>query len=59
MNKCSGFSARASLASVGQRMKQLKIWETVERHVTVIQKVRKHKPVEKFLVLTDLVESAK
>jgi len=30
-------------------MKQLKIWETVERHVTVIQKVRKHKPVEKLL----------
>jgi len=49
MNKFSRFSARASLASVGQRMKQLKIWETVEGHVTIRQKVRKHKPLEKLL----------
>jgi hypothetical protein len=49
MNKFSRFSARASLASVGQRMRQLKIWETVERHVQVVQKVRKHKPLEKLL----------
>jgi hypothetical protein len=49
MNKFSRFSVRASLASVGQRMKQVKIWETVERHVTIRQKVRKHKPLEKLL----------
>jgi hypothetical protein len=49
MDKFSRFSARASLGSVGQYMRRLKIWETVERHVQVIQKVRKHKPLEKLL----------
>ncbi len=49
MKKYSRFSARASLASVGQHMRRLKIWETVERHVPVVQKVRKHKPLEKLL----------
>ena len=49
MKKYSRYSARASLASVGQYMRRLKIWETVEHHVQVIQKIRKHKPLEKLL----------
>lgn len=49
MKKYSRFSARASLASIGQHMRRLKIWETVERNVQVVQKVRKHKPLEKLL----------
>ena len=49
MDNFSRFSARASLASVGQHMRRLKIWETIECHVQIIQKVRKHKPLEKLL----------
>jgi hypothetical protein len=49
MNKFTRFSARASLASIGQHMRQLKIWEKVERYVQINQKVRKHRPLEKLL----------
>lgn len=49
MDKSIRFSPRASLAGVGQRMRQWKIWETVEHHVRIVQKVVEHSPLEKLL----------
>jgi hypothetical protein len=49
MNKYTGFSARASLALIGMRMRQMQIWETVEKQVQIKQKVRKYKPGEKLM----------
>lgn len=49
MSKATRFSARASLAVIGRQMRQMKIWETIERHVQIEQKVIKHKPLDKLL----------
>jgi len=50
MNECIiRFSSQASLAVVGVRMRQMGIWRTVEKHVTIKQKVIKHKPLDKLL----------
>ena len=49
MNKYTRFSARASLAIVGRRMRQMGIWETVEKHVQIKQKVIRYKPMDKML----------
>lgn len=49
MDKCTRFSARASLAAVGVRMRQKGIWETVEKYVQIKQKVIKHRPLDKLL----------
>ncbi len=49
MNKYTRFSARASLAIVGRRMRQMKIWKTVEKHVQIKQKAIRYKPLDKVL----------
>ena len=49
MGKHSKFSARASLAAIGVRMRQLGIWQVIERHVQIKQKVIKHTPLNKLL----------
>lgn len=42
------YSAHASLAAVGLRMQQMGIWQTVDRHVHIKQKVLKHTPSDKL-----------
>lgn len=49
MSNYTRFSARASLAVVGRRLRQMKIWQTVEKHVHIRQKAIKHKPLDKLL----------
>lgn len=49
MGNYTRFSARASLVAVGRRMRQMKIWATIEEHVQVRQKVIKHEPLDKLL----------
>ena len=49
MSKHNKFSARASLAAMGVRMRQLGIWQVIERHVQIEQKVIKHTPLNKLL----------
>lgn len=43
------FTACASLAIVGVRMRRMEIWEVVERHVHIKQKVIKYQPEDKLL----------
>lgn len=43
------FSARASLAAIGVRMRQMHIWEVVKQHVTIRQKTIKYQPLDKLL----------
>jgi len=49
MSKHSKFSARASLAALGVRMRQLGIWKVIEQHVQIEQKVIRHTPLNKVL----------
>jgi hypothetical protein len=49
MSKHTKFSARASLAAIGIRMRQLGIWQVIEQHVQIKQKVIKHTPLNKLL----------
>lgn len=42
-------SKRASLAAVGVQMQRWQIWETVEAHVHIQQKVIRHTPLDKLL----------
>ena len=49
MDKCTRFSARASLAVVGRWMRQQGVWEMVEEHVHIKQKAIKHKSLDKLL----------
>ena len=49
MSKPTTFSARASLAAIGVRMRQLGIWQVIEQHVQIEQKVIKHTPLNKLL----------
>jgi hypothetical protein len=48
MNNCIRFSPRASLAITGIRIKQMGIWQTIEKYVRIKQKVIKYTPVEKL-----------
>ncbi len=48
MSKHSKFSARASLAAIGVRVRQLGIWKVIERQVQIEQKVIKHTPLNKL-----------
>lgn len=43
------YSARASLAVVGVRMRQMKVWQVVEQKVHIRQKTIKHRPLDKLL----------
>ena len=47
MNKCIRFSARMSLVAFGLRMRQLGLWEVVNRLVHVRQKTIEHTPLDK------------
>jgi hypothetical protein len=49
MRNNTRFSARASLAVVGRRLRQMKVWQTIEQHVRIKQKVIKYKPLDKLL----------
>jgi hypothetical protein len=49
MSKHSKFSPRASLAAIGVRMQQLGIWQVIEQHVQIEQKVIQHTPLNKLL----------
>ncbi len=48
MEKYTGFSGRASLATVGQWMKTQGIWELIEAQVKIRQKVLRHRPTDKL-----------
>lgn len=48
MSYYTRFSARASLAAVAMRLRQKRIWNVVERHVDIRQKVIKHRPIDKL-----------
>jgi hypothetical protein len=48
MNKCTRFSARASLAAFGLNMRRLKVWEVMEEGVDIKQKTIRHSPLEKL-----------
>jgi len=48
MEQYTGFSAHASLATVGLWMKDRNIWQTVEQEVKIKQKTIKHQPHEKL-----------
>jgi Transposase DDE domain group 1 len=49
MAKYTRFSARASLAAIGVRFRQMGIWDVVKQHVTIKQKVLKYQPLDKLL----------
>jgi hypothetical protein len=49
MDHYTRFSAQASLAAVGVRMRQMGIWQAVERKVHIRQKMIKHRPLDKLL----------
>ena len=49
MKNYSAFSAYASLALVGLRMRQMNIWKTIETHVEIPQKTIRHTPIDKLL----------
>lgn len=48
MEQYTGFSAHASLATIGLWMKDRNIWQMVEQEVKIKQKVIKHQPHEKL-----------
>ena len=48
MEQYTGFSAHASLATIGLWMKQKEIWKTIEEQVTIQQKTIKHTPHDKL-----------
>jgi hypothetical protein len=43
------YSKRASLAAMGVQMRRWKIWQAVEEHVHIKQKVIRYKPLDKLL----------
>jgi len=49
MRKYIHFSGRASLGVIGLCMRQTGIWELIEEHVQIKQKVIEHKPLDKLL----------
>ena len=48
MEKYTGFSGHASLASVGMWITENEVWNRIEEHVKIKQKVVKHTPTEKM-----------
>jgi hypothetical protein len=48
MEKYTGFSGHASLASVGMWMNENQIWKVIEERVKIKQKVVKHTPTDKM-----------
>jgi len=48
MEQYTGFSAHASLATIGLWMQERKIWKRIEEQVTIKQKIIKHTPHEKL-----------
>jgi len=48
MEKYTGFSGHASLATVGMWMKENQIWDRIEARVQIAQKVIKHTPTDKM-----------
>jgi hypothetical protein len=48
MEKYTGFSGHASLASVGMWMNENQVWKIVEAYVKIKQKVVKHTPTDKM-----------
>jgi len=49
MTNYTRFSGRASLAVIGKVMRKMGLWQVVERHVQIRQKVIKHRPIDKLL----------
>jgi len=49
MDQSSRFCVHASLAAIGLRIRQMGIWETMEQHVQIRQKVIDHTPLDKLL----------
>jgi len=49
MNKCTRFSARAGLVTVGLWMQRRGVWKAVEQWVCIKQKVIDHQPTDKLL----------
>src|SRR5258706_5669114 len=49
MSKSIRFSARASLAAMGQWMRQQGVWEKVEQQVSIPQKVLRYRAEDKLL----------
>jgi hypothetical protein len=47
MNDCIRFSPRASLALMGMRLEQMGIWNVIEAHLQIKQKVVVHTPLDK------------
>lgn len=49
MSEIQTFTARASLAALGLKFQELRLWHSVEEQVHIRQKVRQHTPLEKLL----------
>jgi len=49
MDHCTRFSPQGSLAAIGVRMRQMKMWQAVEQKVQIRQKTIKHRPLDKLL----------
>ena len=49
MNESNHFTARASLAAVGQQFQHLAIWPAVTAHVQIKQKTLQYRPLDKLL----------
>ena len=49
MDKYTRFSPRASLAAIGVRVRQMKVWHIVGQQVHIKQKVIRHRPLDKLL----------
>lgn len=48
MEQYTGFSARASLATIGVWMQEHNVWQKIEKQVTIKQKTIRHAPHEKL-----------
>jgi hypothetical protein len=48
MKDCIRYSPRASLILMGQCIQQMDVWQTIEEHVQIQQKVITHTPLEKL-----------
>jgi len=49
MEPVSVFTARASLAALALRLQAMGIWEVIQQHLQIKQKVRAHQPLDKLL----------
>jgi hypothetical protein len=48
MKQYTRVTGQASLALVGVCMKQMGLWQSVEQHVHIKQKVIRHRPIDKL-----------